>query len=82
VTIDRFGFGSASRASSDDAAVLVVVHPAGRLDDASVATYWTEVPSLPACHVEGGSIEDVVERTRQAVASWIGVRELRIELAF
>ncbi|MBV9894070.1 MAG: type II toxin-antitoxin system HicB family antitoxin [Chloroflexi bacterium] len=65
-----------------DAAVLVVVHPAGRLDDVGAASYWTEVPSLPACHSQGASVEEVVERTREAIAQWGGPRELRVELAF
>jgi predicted RNase H-like HicB family nuclease len=84
------GFGSASRASAEGG-VLVVVHPAGRLDDPAVATYWTEVPAFPACHVEGASLDEVVARTREAIARWIAAREgserpsrdipLRVELA-
>ncbi|MBV9598477.1 MAG: hypothetical protein JOZ87_16645 [Chloroflexi bacterium] len=84
------GFGSATRASAEGG-VLVVVHPAGRLDDSGVASYWTEVPAFPACHVEGASLEEVVGRTRAAIVEWLGSSEggarrpvdvpLRIELA-
>ena len=62
--------------------VLVVVHPSGRLDDPSAANYWTEVPSLPACHRQARSVEEVLGATRAAIEQWIGTAELRVELAF
>ena len=86
------GFGSASQASSFGGGVLVVVHPAGRLDDVGAATYWTEVPAFPACPAEGATVEEALQRTRAAIVGWLARREggprpagdipLRVELAF
>ena len=75
------GFGSRS-SPSPDGEVLVVVHPAGRLDDAATATYWTEVPALPACHAEGATVEEVVSVRREAIGRWTVAAEVRVELAF
>ena len=75
------GFGSRSSASNGDG-VLVVVHPAGRLDDFAAAIYWTEVPSLPACYAEGSSVDEVLDLTRAAIEHWTRGAELRVEFAF
>jgi predicted RNase H-like HicB family nuclease len=50
---------------------LIIVHPAGRLDDDRAARYWTEVPALSACTADGASIEQAVENTRQEIARWL-----------
>jgi predicted RNase H-like HicB family nuclease len=75
------GFGSASRPAIDDG-ILIVVHPSGRLDDLAAATYWTEVPALPACCSEGRSVEEVVSATQAAITQWAGEHAVRVELAF
>ena len=76
------GFGSASRAASDADGVLVVVHPSGRLDDVAAATYWTEVPALPACYAEGRTVDEALSATQAAIRQWRGDCALRVELAF
>lgn len=53
---------------------LVIVHPAGRLDDRSAAAFWTEVPALAACASEGGSLEEAVASTRREIARWVAAR--------
>ena len=44
---------------------LIVVHP----DESG--GYWTEVPSLPGCGSQGGSVDEAVEMTKDAIQGYI-----------
>jgi hypothetical protein len=73
---------------------LEIVHPAGDLDAPHLARYWTEVPALSACTADGHTVDQAVENTRRAIASWLADRgrmhpgssalpfRLAVELAF
>ena len=50
---------------------LVIVHPAGSLDDERAARYWTEVPDLSACTADGATVDQAVENTHRAIARWL-----------
>jgi predicted RNase H-like HicB family nuclease len=63
--------GSQTTADGPAAEYMIIVHPAGRLDDDRAARYWTEVPALSACTADGASVEQAVENTRQEIARWL-----------
>ena len=35
--------------------------------------YWAEVPALPGCVTQGGSVEEVTANLREAVKGWLSV---------
>ncbi len=65
--------GHGERATNSPSAVeyLVIVHPAGSLDDERAARYWTEVPDLSACTADGATVDQAVENTHRAIARWL-----------
>jgi predicted RNase H-like HicB family nuclease len=50
---------------------MVIVHPAGQLDDAEAASFWTEVPAFAACSSGGATLQQAVDNTRLAISSWM-----------
>ncbi len=50
---------------------LVIVHPAGQLDDVRAVGFWTEVPPLAACSADGDTVEGALANTRQAIVAWL-----------
>jgi hypothetical protein len=70
----------------------VIVHPAGRLDGAGAAQFWTEVPALAACSGSGDDVDAAIASTRDEISAWLqwtrGPQaasrsfDLRIERAF
>lgn len=50
---------------------LVIVHPAGWVDFEKQPAYWSEVPAAPACAADGGTVDQVVEQTRQQISDWL-----------
>jgi len=37
--------------------------------------YSVSVPALPGCHTQGETIEECIERAREAIAAWIAEAE-------
>ncbi|HZU05241.1 MAG TPA: hypothetical protein VFB73_04655 [Chloroflexota bacterium] len=50
---------------------MVIVHPAGAIDDDGAARYWTEVPAMSACSADGTTLDEAVKNTRAAIIEWI-----------
>lgn len=34
--------------------------------------YWTQVPALPGCGSQGGTMDETLENTREAIRSYLG----------
>lgn len=66
---------SSPEARADDAApqpqYMVIVHPAGPLDDRNATSFWTEVPAFSACCSGGATPQQAVENTRIAITTWL-----------
>jgi hypothetical protein len=70
----------------------VIIHPAGRLDGAGAAQFWTEVPALAACTGSGDDADTAIASTRDEIRGWLAWTrgpdsercsfDLRIERAF
>ena len=41
------------------------------MEDKEVGGYISIVPSLPGCHTQGDSLEEVIKNTREAVSLYI-----------
>jgi len=39
--------------------------------------YWAEVPALPGCVTEGGTIDEVVANLQDAIEGWLDVANSR-----
>ena len=42
--------------------------------------FWAEVPALPGCVTEGGSMEEVMANLKDAIEGWLAVAETRHRL--
>lgn len=51
---------------------LAVTITAVVTSEPEVGGYSAEVPSLPGCHTEGDSLEEVRENLRDAIEGWLG----------
>ena len=43
------------------------------IHEAEEGGYWAEVPALPGCVTQGGSVEEVTANLREAVKGWLSV---------
>ncbi len=59
----------------------MIVHRSGWVDLETVPAFWTEVPAHTACASEGRTMDEVVERTREALTRWTG-RVARVTTLF
>jgi antitoxin HicB len=46
----------------------ILIHPA----EADETGYWVQVPALPGCFTQGETIEQCIERAREAIESYLG----------
>ena len=43
----------------------ILIHP----EESGQGGYWVEVPALPGCFTQGETVEECLERSREAIAS-------------
>jgi hypothetical protein len=58
---------------------LVIVHASGWVDLEASPPFWTEVPAHAACASEGGTPEEAVCMSRDALHRWTR-RDIEVEV--
>jgi predicted RNase H-like HicB family nuclease len=43
------------------------------IHEAEEGGYWAEVPALPGCVTQGGTVEEVTFNLREAIKGWLSV---------